>query len=74
MQVGDMVQLSSAGRKSQQNYLVTDKIGLVIKIDRSEYPYHVQWYGGDGKLPNHHGNHGVLPCKRYELKKLRVKK
>ena len=59
MQVGDMVELSSAGRKSQQNYMVTDKIGLVIKIDRGEYPYHVQWYSGDGKLPNHHGNYGA---------------
>ena len=74
MQIGDMVELSSAGRKSQQNWLVTDKIGLVIKIDRGEYPYHVQWYGGDGKLPNHHGNHGVLPCKRYELKMLKANK
>ena len=46
MQVGDLVELSSAGRKSQQNMAVVEKFGMVIAVNhRAHYPYSVEWYG-----------------------------
>ena len=73
MRVGDLVELSSAGRKSQQNMAVADKFGMVIEVNhRAHYPYSVEWYGV--KNVHYKGKAGVLPCKRYELKLMKVKK
>ena len=73
MQVGDLVELSSAGNKNQQNLSVFGKIGLLIEINKhQQYGYVVEWYGCDQL--DYRGRKGVLPCKRYELKKFRVKK
>tara|TARA_B100000287_G_scaffold301445_1_gene284527 strand:+ start:830 stop:1051 length:222 start_codon:yes stop_codon:yes gene_type:complete len=73
MQVGDLVELSSAGRKGQQNFEVVGKIGLLIEIKhRDNYPYIVQWYGITERTLIR--KNGQLPCKRYELKKLRTKR
>ena len=74
MQVGDLVELSSAGSKNQQNMAVYGKIGLLVQINKDQYPYVVEWYGVDTALSNHGGlSKNVLPCKRYELKKVRSK-
>ena len=74
MQIGDLVELSSAGRKSQQNWTVKDTFGMLVQIKKQDtYPYVVEWYGV--KLSkNVHNPPNTLPCKRYELKKLRIKK
>ena len=77
MQVGDLVQLSAAGRKSQQNVGV-EKCwgGMIVGINPSnnvEYPFNVEWYGKVmGTLSAEGGR--ILPMKRYEIKKLKAKK
>ena len=74
MQVGDLVELSSAGRKSQQNMAVFGKFGMIIEVNhRAQYPYSVEWYGTEQRI-DYKGVQGVLPCKRYELKLMRAKK
>jgi len=77
MQVGDLVQLSAGGRKSQQNTAVDECWGgMVIEINPSNhcvYPFKVEWYGKIKGSLNPEGT-AVLPMKRYELKKLKVKK
>lgn len=74
MQVGDLVELSSAGSKNQQNLSVFGKFGLLIEVNKHQrYGYVVEWYGLDTRV-DYQGRKGVLPCKRYELKKYRVKK
>ena len=47
--IGDLVTLSAAGRKSQQNEDVMTGFGMVIKITKSwnRYPIHCSWIGGD---------------------------
>ena len=78
MQVGDLVELSSAGRKSQQNWAVKDRFGMLIEINlREAYPYKVEWYGAPCRTTFGRQTglrNGTLPCKRYELKKWRTKK
>ena len=79
MQVGDLVQLSAGGRKSQQNNAVDECWGgMIVEINPSNhcvYPFKVEWYGkikGDRALSSEGGS--ILPMKRYEIKKLKVKK
>lgn len=79
MQVGDLVQLSAGGRKSQQNTAVDECWGgMIIEINPSNhavYPFKVEWYGkikGDRALSSDGGS--ILPMKRYEIKKLKAKK
>jgi len=73
MQVGDLVELSAAGRKSQQNMDVVTSFGMVIEIQKGkEYPYMVEWY----RIPQTKWDTRKtrsLPCKRYELKLMKVK-
>lgn len=77
MQVGDMVELSAAGKKSQQNWAVVGKIGLVTEIGVTMgshgYPYQVEWYGVKHNNSSTGIRNGILPMKRYEIKKLRKK-
>ena len=73
MQVGDLVELSSAGSKNQQNMAVYGKIGLLVQINKDQYPYIVEWYGVERNFNNGNNPTSVLPCKRYELKKVRSK-
>ena len=77
MQVGDLVQLSSAGRKSQQNQCVINSWGgMIVEINPSSYasyPFKVEWYG-EIKTSQMPERSSFLPMKRYEIKKMRVKK
>lgn len=77
MQVGDLVQLSAGGRKSQQNTAVDECWGgMVIEINPSNhaaYPFKVEWYGKIKGSLNPEGT-AILPMKRYEIKKMRMKK
>ena len=64
--IGELVELSAAGRKLNHNDKVYDMMGLVLRIDNSEkYPYIIQWFGytqGDG----------TFPMKEYEIKRVRT--
>ena len=63
--VGELVELSSAGRKNKHNDRVYGRIGMILRIENIEkYPYIIQWFGmteGDGSFP----------MKEYEIKKVR---
>ena len=62
---GELIELSAAGRKLDQNNPCYDMIGMVLRIDKLEkYPYIIQWFGltrGDG----------TFPMKEYEIKRVR---
>jgi len=63
--VGDLVTLSAAGRKSQQNEEVLTGFGLVINILRyGNYPIRCRWVGGEVETQT---------FKEYELKRYKVK-
>ena len=66
LQNGELVELSSAGRKLQHNDKVYDMMGIIVRIDKMEkYPYIIQWFGysqGDG----------TFPMKEYEIKRVRA--
>jgi len=70
--VGELVELSAAGRKLQQNDKVYDLIGMIIKHKRAptrpdqwdRYPYVIQWFG-------YNQGDGTFPMKEYEIKKVR---
>ena len=72
--LGELVELSAAGRKLDQNDKVYDMIGMVMGYEREEisgnwgkYPYKIQWFGltvGDG----------TFPMKEYEIKRVRGEK
>ena len=62
---GDLVTLSSAGKKNQHNHTVKGLVGIVMDTaHRDSYPYQVKWIGKteySGKDPH-------LPMKEYEIK------
>ena len=64
MQVGDLVELSAAGRKIKQNSQVYGLIGLIVRIAKdgniTNHPIKIEWLGM-----------GHYPMKRYEIKKVR---
>ena len=65
MQVGELVELSSAGRKLKQNEKVRELVGLITRIElggnfRSSHPIKIEWLG-----------YGHYPMKRYEIKQVR---
>ena len=65
MQVGDLVELSAAGRKIKQNSQCYGLIGLITRIDlggnfRTAHPIKIEWLGM-----------GYYPMKRYEIKRVR---
>ena len=60
--IGELVELSAAGRKRDHNDKVYDMIGMVLRIDNMEkYPYIIQWFGN---VP-----YGTFPMKEYEIKR-----
>ena len=64
MEIGDLVELSSAGNSLKQNSKVYGKIGLILRYESEQYPYIIQWFGfeeGDG----------TFPMKEYEIKQVR---
>ena len=63
--VGELVELSSAGRKNKHNDRVYGMIGMVLRVDNMEkYPYIIQWFG-------YNQGDGSFPMKEYEIKKVR---
>jgi len=70
---GELVELSAAGKKSQQNTAVVGMIGMIMSIDGigsdsdGAYPYNIQWFGKVYNCPD-----GKLPMKEYEIKRHRA--
>ena len=67
--IGELVELSSAGRRNKHNDKVYGMIGMVLKYERSngnwdKYPYRIQWFGYDR-------GDGSFPMKEYEIKRVR---
>jgi uncharacterized protein YodC (DUF2158 family) len=61
--VGDLVTLSAAGKRSQQNYQVLGGFGLVVYISdhwSDNYPVRCHWIGGEVEFQT---------FKDYELKR-----
>jgi hypothetical protein len=67
MQVGDLVELSAAGKKAKQNSEVYGYWGIIMKIDGFNHPYRIDWFRPDGSLKR-------VPMARYEIKFMRGKK
>ena len=68
MQVGDLVELSSAGSKAKQNEQVWGLMGVIMELQTgSNHPYRINWFRSDGTLK-------MCPMARYEIKKMRGKK
>ena len=63
--VGDLVQLSSAGKARQGNIAVLGGFGFVIRINKhSSYPVRTTWWRANMDMTAH-------PFKAYELKKFK---
>ena len=74
MQCGELVTLSAAGRKAQQNIEVHGLYGMIIEIHHNnKHPYKIHWYGSKKRLSSGE-NHHLIPMSRYEIKKYRVPK
>ena len=64
--VGDLVQLSAAGKARQGNLCCHGGFGFVIEIQGGSYPIRTQWWKPDMSMSSH-------PFKEYELKKFKKK-
>ena len=67
--VGDLVTLSSAGKKNQHNHTVRGLIGIVVDTrHRNSFPLQVKWIG----KTDYSTNDPFLPMKEYEIKFAKV--
>ena len=64
---GDLVTLSSAGRRNDHNGAVRGMIGIITEIrEYKNYPINIQWIG---LTTGGHGSNGdMFPMKEYEIK------
>jgi hypothetical protein len=68
MQIGDLVELSAAGKKAQQNSEVWGLWGMITKVRTyGNHPYSIDWFRPDGSLKR-------VPMARHEIKFMRGKK
>jgi len=72
--IGELVELSAAGRKRNHNDKVYGMIGMVLSYEKhptsgnwDKYPYKIQWFGM-------HWGDGTFPMKEYEIKRVRGEK
>ena len=64
---GDLVTLSSAGRKNDHNKVVRGLIGIIMEIaSHKSYPINIQWIGLT--IGGHGQNGDMFPMKEYEIK------
>ena len=71
MKVGDLVVLSSAGEKISANWRQRGEMGIILSVRHTaEDPYQVSWF----RCSSAHTTFLTYWFKRYEIKKLRVKK
>ena len=62
---GELVELSSAGKKLQQNADVIGLFGIVFEYAKlDKHPYKIDWYNLDGTVKK-------FPMARYEIKKFK---
>ena len=62
---GELVELSSAGKKLQQNADVIGLFGMVFEYAKlDKHPYKIDWYNLDGTVKK-------FPMARYEIKRFR---
>ena len=61
---GELVELSSAGKKLQQNADVIGLFGLVMRYEEGQHPYKIHWFKDNGELKQ-------FPMARYEIKRFR---
>ena len=65
---GELVELSAAGRKLDQNSEVHNLFGMVVEHKgNTRHPYKIDWYNLDGTIKK-------FPMARYEIKRFKVKK
>ena len=65
IQEGELVELSSAGKKLQQNADVVGLFGIVFEYAKlDKHPYKIDWYNLDGTVKK-------FPMARYEIKRFR---
>ena len=71
---GELVELSAAGKKGDQNEKVVGLFGIIMRIEPEEngyrggYPYQIRWFGYHELTCN---GIGWLPMKEYEIKRVR---
>ena len=66
---GELVELSAAGRKLDQNSEVVGLWGMIVKYKGKfeRHAYQIDWYKPDGTIYK-------FPMARYEIKKFKSKK
>ena len=65
IQNGELVELSAAGRKLDQNNEVYHLFGMVMRCERLEkHPYKIRWFKANGELKE-------FPMARYEIKRFK---
>ena len=65
IQNGELVELSSAGRKMKQNHEVVGLWGMVVEYEPdNRHPYRIQWYSTSGTTKK-------FPMARYEIKRFK---
>ena len=68
IQNGELVELSAAGKKLEQNSEVVRLWGMVVKYKRAtNHCYQIDWYKPDGTTKQY-------PMARYEIKRFKTKK
>ena len=61
---GELVELSAAGRKLDQNSEVYHLFGMVYEFIEGQHPYKIDWYKPDGTTKK-------FPMARYDIKRLK---
>ena len=62
---GELVELSAAGKKLDQNHEVLGLFGMVFEYVKLEkHPYKIDWYNLDGTIKK-------FPMARYEIKRFK---
>ena len=65
IEIGDLVELSSAGKKLKWNNEVKGMFGMVVEYNKTKkHPYQIEWYKSDGTTR-------PFPMARYEIKRFR---
>jgi sulfur relay (sulfurtransferase) DsrF/TusC family protein len=64
IKTGELVELSAAGRKLDQNSEVYHLFGMVYEFVKGQHPYKIQWYNLDGTIKK-------FPMARYEIKRFK---
>lgn len=65
IEIGDLVELSSAGKRLKWNNEVKGMFGMVVEYGKTKHSrYQIEWYKPDGTTKPY-------PMSRYEIKRFR---